>query len=492
MLITDVTVEGNASSLGYSVFAPGSVVGPVNHSVEEVAYVVAGSGELQLDDGPYPFEAGQAVHIPAGVWHSVANTGDRRRRDGLRLPVARLSADRASRGLMAATAQSLREQVAWACRILALEGYADLTLGHVSGRPEGDDIVQIKRKGVALDEVDADDVIELDLSHDEVPLTPEMHLEAVLHTEVYKARPDVGAVVHGHPPFVTAFAATGATLEMLTHDSVLFAEGLAVFEETPEMITEVAEGKAVAAGARRQARRDPAQPRGARRRQERALGRADGAHAGARRPAAEHRARARHAAPDRARARAPDGRGQVPGSLRRRVLGRLDPASRAARRGTVRPRRMRLELTVNGARVVREIAPEELLLDFIRDTLHLKGTKASCEVQVCGACTVLVDGEPVSACCFLAADAEGRDVLTIEGLREQERFVPLEQAFTRHAAVQCGFCTPGMLLTIASLQSSGELGDEAAIRHGLEGNLCRCTGYRGILEAVREIAGVEE
>jgi carbon-monoxide dehydrogenase small subunit len=153
---------------------------------------------------------------------------------------------------------------------------------------------------------------------------------------------------------------------------------------------------------------------------------------------------------------------------------------------------MKLALTVNGTRVVREIAPEELLLDFIRDGLHLKGTKASCEVQVCGACTVLVDGEPVSACCFLAADAEGRDVLTIEGLREQERFVALEQAFTRHAAVQCGFCTPGMLLTIASLQDAGELGDEAAIRHGLEGNLCRCTGYRGILEAVREIAGVPD
>jgi L-fuculose-phosphate aldolase len=147
---------------------------------------------------------------------------------------------------MAATAQSLREQVAWACRILALEGYADLTLGHVSARPEGQDLVQIKRKGVALDEVDPEDVIELDLARDEIRLTPEMHLEAVLHTEVYKARPDVGAVVHGHPPFVTAFAATGATLEMLTHDSVLFADGVAVFEETPEMITEVAEGQAVA------------------------------------------------------------------------------------------------------------------------------------------------------------------------------------------------------------------------------------------------------
>jgi carbon-monoxide dehydrogenase small subunit len=151
-----------------------------------------------------------------------------------------------------------------------------------------------------------------------------------------------------------------------------------------------------------------------------------------------------------------------------------------------------LELTVKGDRVEREVAPQELLLDFLRDSLHLKGAKASCEVQVCGACTVLVDGEPVSACCFLAADAAGRDVLTIEGLREQERFAPLEQAFIRHAAVQCGFCTPGFLLTIASLQANGELEDEEAIRRGLAGNLCRCTGYRGILDAVREIAGIAE
>jgi aerobic-type carbon monoxide dehydrogenase small subunit (CoxS/CutS family) len=152
---------------------------------------------------------------------------------------------------------------------------------------------------------------------------------------------------------------------------------------------------------------------------------------------------------------------------------------------------MNLELTVNGAAVAREIAPNELLLDFLRDRLDLRGAKASCEVQVCGACTVLVDAEPVSACCFLAADAQGRHVLTIEGLRDEERFVRLEEAFTRHAAVQCGFCTPGLLLTVASLEASGELGDDEAIRRGLAGNLCRCTGYRGILDAVRDIAGVE-
>ena len=136
---------------------------------------------------------------------------------------------------------------------------------------------------------------------------------------------------------------------------------------------------------------------------------------------------------------------------------------------------------------------EELLLDFIRDTLHLKGTKASCEVQVCGACTVLVDGEPVSACCFLAADAEGRDVLTIEGLREQERFVPLEQAFTRHAAVQCGFCTPGMLLD--DRVAAGRAASSATRRRSGTGSRATSAAARataGILEAVREIAGVEE
>ena len=153
---------------------------------------------------------------------------------------------------------------------------------------------------------------------------------------------------------------------------------------------------------------------------------------------------------------------------------------------------MNLALTVNGRSVVRDVPAEELLVDFLRDRLDLRGTKISCEVQVCGACTVLVDGEPVSSCCYLAADADGREVLTIEGLREQERFVRLEDAFTRHAAVQCGFCTPGLLLTVASLDASGELSDDEAIRHGLAGNLCRCTGYRGILDAVRDIAGISE
>jgi aerobic-type carbon monoxide dehydrogenase small subunit (CoxS/CutS family) len=149
-----------------------------------------------------------------------------------------------------------------------------------------------------------------------------------------------------------------------------------------------------------------------------------------------------------------------------------------------------LALRVNGARVVREVPAEELLLDFLRDRLDLTGAKRSCDVQVCGACTVLVDGRPVSACCTLAAHAAGRDVTTIEGLAQQPEFALLEDAFMRHAALQCGFCTPGMLLTVSSLLATGELGSAAEVRRSLAGNLCRCTGYKGIVEAVCELAGV--
>jgi L-fuculose-phosphate aldolase len=139
-----------------------------------------------------------------------------------------------------ATVQSLREQVAWACRILALEGYADLTLGHISARSPDGETIYIKRKGVALDEVEPDDVV--DLADPQATL----HLETVLHTEVYKRRPDVGAVVHGHPPYTTAFAATDASIELLTHDAILFADGVAVFDETADLITDEDQGHAVA------------------------------------------------------------------------------------------------------------------------------------------------------------------------------------------------------------------------------------------------------
>jgi aerobic-type carbon monoxide dehydrogenase small subunit (CoxS/CutS family) len=145
---------------------------------------------------------------------------------------------------------------------------------------------------------------------------------------------------------------------------------------------------------------------------------------------------------------------------------------------------------VNGREVVRDVPPQELLLDVLRDGLGLTGATRSCDVQVCGACTVLVDGLPISSCCFLAAHADGSEVTTIEGLAERPEFVRLEEAFTRHAALQCGFCTPGLLLTVSSLLEAGDLVSTDAIKQSLAGNLCRCTGYRGIVEAVADLAGV--
>jgi L-fuculose-phosphate aldolase len=140
---------------------------------------------------------------------------------------------------MVAVAQSLREQVAWACRILAAAGYADLTLGHVSAR--GDDgEIWIKRKGIALDEVEPEDVVSLD------DTTAVLHLETVLHTGVYRSRPDIGSVVHGHPPYATALGATASHLSLLTHDAILFADGVGRFDE-PDLIVDDDQGGRVAA-----------------------------------------------------------------------------------------------------------------------------------------------------------------------------------------------------------------------------------------------------
>jgi aerobic carbon-monoxide dehydrogenase small subunit len=148
----------------------------------------------------------------------------------------------------------------------------------------------------------------------------------------------------------------------------------------------------------------------------------------------------------------------------------------------------RIELTVNGERLEAVVEQQELLLDFLRDRMGLKGAKRSCEVQVCGTCTVLVDGLPVSSCCMLACDVEGREVLTIEGFARKEEFSEFERAFARNAALQCGFCTGGFVLTLKSLRDSGELCTDEQIRHALDSNLCRCTGYQSILAAARELA----
>jgi len=151
---------------------------------------------------------------------------------------------------------------------------------------------------------------------------------------------------------------------------------------------------------------------------------------------------------------------------------------------------MRIEPVLNGRRTALEVEPQELLLDVLRERLDLTGAKRSCDVQVCGTCTVLVDGLPVSACTYLAVETDGREVLTIEGLRELPAFEAISEAFGRHAAVQCGFCTPAMALTIHALLATGEMTDAQAVRHGLAGNLCRCTGYRAIVDAASELAGV--
>ena len=148
---------------------------------------------------------------------------------------------------------------------------------------------------------------------------------------------------------------------------------------------------------------------------------------------------------------------------------------------------MRISIALNGAATAVDVEPQAFLLDVLRDQLALTGAKLSCDAQVCGACTVLVDGAPVSSCSFLAVETDGRAVLTIEGFRDTPAYAPIAAAFTRHAALQCGFCTPGMVLTIHSLLEDDELTDEASIRHGLAGNLCRCTGYRSILDAVLDL-----
>ncbi|MEW6225500.1 MAG: (2Fe-2S)-binding protein [Chloroflexota bacterium] len=149
---------------------------------------------------------------------------------------------------------------------------------------------------------------------------------------------------------------------------------------------------------------------------------------------------------------------------------------------------LELHLTVNGRPASLRIEPRETLAEVLRERLALTGTKVSCDAQVCGACTVLVDGLAVSACTFLAADADGRAVRTVEGLGEDGRLSPLQQAFIDHAAFQCGFCTSGMLMAATALLEEEPQPTRQAVIDGLEGNLCRCTGYAQIIDAVLSVA----
>jgi carbon-monoxide dehydrogenase small subunit len=150
----------------------------------------------------------------------------------------------------------------------------------------------------------------------------------------------------------------------------------------------------------------------------------------------------------------------------------------------------RVALTANGVRHELEIEPRELLVYVLRERLGLTGTTVGCDTSSCGACTVLVNGESVKACTMLGVQADGIEITTIEGLAQSGDLHPVQQAFHDHHALQCGYCTPGMVLAAVSLIESGGATGEAAIREGLEGNLCRCTGYHNIVQAVASAAGV--
>jgi carbon-monoxide dehydrogenase small subunit len=145
-------------------------------------------------------------------------------------------------------------------------------------------------------------------------------------------------------------------------------------------------------------------------------------------------------------------------------------------------------LTVNGTRHELELEPRELLVYVLRERLGLTGTTVGCDTSSCGACTVLVNGESVKSCTMLGVQADGLKIVTIEGLAEDGDLHAVQQAFHDHHALQCGYCTPGMVLAAVSLIESGKAIDEAAIRAGLEGNLCRCTGYHNIVQAVASAA----
>jgi carbon-monoxide dehydrogenase small subunit len=151
---------------------------------------------------------------------------------------------------------------------------------------------------------------------------------------------------------------------------------------------------------------------------------------------------------------------------------------------------LNVAITVNGVAREAEVEPRTLLVDLIRDGFGLTGTKIACDTSQCGSCTVHLDGMAVKSCTVLAVQANGAEVTTIEGLAENGDLHAVQEAFHEQHGLQCGFCTPGMVMaTVALLEQSPDPSDEE-IRHGLEGNLCRCTGYENIVRAVHEAAGV--
>ncbi len=147
-----------------------------------------------------------------------------------------------------------------------------------------------------------------------------------------------------------------------------------------------------------------------------------------------------------------------------------------------------ITLTVNGTPYEVAVEPRQSLLQLLREELHLTGTKEGCSEGECGACTVLFDGKTVDSCLVFALEAQGHTVVTIEGLAQGDQLHPVQKAFAEHGAVQCGFCTPGMILAAKALLDRNPRPTEAEIRQGISGNLCRCTGYVKIVEAIQAAA----
>jgi aerobic carbon-monoxide dehydrogenase small subunit len=152
------------------------------------------------------------------------------------------------------------------------------------------------------------------------------------------------------------------------------------------------------------------------------------------------------------------------------------------------PMRVTVDLSVNGESHRVDLEPRELLVHVLRDHLGLTGTHIGCETTSCGACTVLMDGRSVKSCTVLGVQAAGHEITTIEGLAGDEDLHPVQQAFREHHGLQCGFCTPGMVMASVSLIEEGRARDEASVRAALKGNLCRCTGYHNIVKAVLSAA----
>lgn len=149
-----------------------------------------------------------------------------------------------------------------------------------------------------------------------------------------------------------------------------------------------------------------------------------------------------------------------------------------------KPAKQLIALRINGQEYELAVAPNRTLLELLREDLMLTGTKEGCDDGVCGTCTVLLDGSPVRSCLLLAMEVEGREVTTIEGLAEHEKLHPIQQAFVNHGAIQCGYCSPGMILTAKALLDRNSNPSEHDIKVAISGNLCRCTGYNKIVKAI--------